>query len=113
VPLPYGKRELEQMSFGSDMIYDFRMALLDPQYKEPIEYLKKNGNPTLQGNVVCSDSNSNIVINQSDKVISLLGMDNFAVIQTDDAILICPQDKSAQIQGVLDRLAETENRKLL
>lgn len=40
VPLPFGKKELEQMSFGSDMIFDFRMALLDTQYKKNIEYLK-------------------------------------------------------------------------
>ena len=42
VPLPFGKKELEQMSFGSDMIFDFRIALLDPQYKDHIEYLKNN-----------------------------------------------------------------------
>ncbi|MCA9401708.1 MAG: hypothetical protein KC713_08780, partial [Candidatus Omnitrophica bacterium] len=33
VPLPFGRRELEQMSFGSDMIYDFRRAVIDEQYK--------------------------------------------------------------------------------
>jgi len=42
VPLPYGKKELEQMSFGSDMIYDFRMAMIDPKYKEHIEYLQSH-----------------------------------------------------------------------
>ena len=41
VPLPFGKRELEEMSFGSDMIFDFRMAMIDPQYKEHIEYLRE------------------------------------------------------------------------
>ncbi|MFC1510593.1 esterase/lipase family protein [Candidatus Omnitrophota bacterium] len=40
VPLPYGKQELEQMAFGSDMIYDFRMAMLDPQYQKIINILK-------------------------------------------------------------------------
>lgn len=40
LPFPFGKRELEEMSFGSDMIFDFRMALLDPQYQTFIEHLK-------------------------------------------------------------------------
>jgi len=42
VPLPYGKQELEEMSFGSDMIYDFRMAMIDPQYQQHIDYLRNN-----------------------------------------------------------------------
>lgn len=42
VPLPYGKKELEQMSFGSDMIFDFRMAMLDPRYRNNIDYLKSH-----------------------------------------------------------------------
>jgi len=42
VPLPYGKKELEQMSFGSDMIFDFRMAMIDPQHQYYIDYLREN-----------------------------------------------------------------------
>lgn len=42
IPLPYGKRELEQMSFGSDQIFDFRMAMIDQQYQHHIKYLKDN-----------------------------------------------------------------------
>lgn len=42
VPLPYGRKELEQMSFGSDMIFDFRMAMLDPKYQEIIQQLKQH-----------------------------------------------------------------------
>jgi len=42
VPFPFGKKELEQMSFGSDMIFDFRMAMMDSQYKPHIDYLKNN-----------------------------------------------------------------------
>lgn len=41
VPLPFGHRELEEMAFGSDMIFDFRQALIDPQYQENIQTLKK------------------------------------------------------------------------
>jgi len=40
--LPFGKKELEQMSFGSDMIYDFRTIMIDPKYKKHIDYLREN-----------------------------------------------------------------------
>lgn len=42
VPLPFGSKELEQMSFGSDMIFDFRMAMMDIAYKPYIDYLRNN-----------------------------------------------------------------------
>ncbi|MCK5581311.1 MAG: hypothetical protein KAJ18_08570 [Candidatus Omnitrophica bacterium] len=42
IPLPFGKNELEQMAFGSDTIFDFRMAMIDPQYQKHIDYLKQN-----------------------------------------------------------------------
>lgn len=40
IPVPFGEKELEEMSFGSDTIYDFRQALIDPQYQSQIEYLR-------------------------------------------------------------------------
>lgn len=40
VPVPFGHKELEEMSFGSDTIFDFRQALIDPQYQEHIEFLR-------------------------------------------------------------------------
>ena len=42
LPLPFGQKELEQMSFGSDMIYDFRQAMINPEFKPTIDYLKKH-----------------------------------------------------------------------
>jgi alanine-synthesizing transaminase len=33
--------ELEQMSFGSDTIFDFRMAMIDPQYIQHLDRRKK------------------------------------------------------------------------
>ncbi len=42
LPLPFGQKELEQMSFGSDMIYDFRQAMINPEFKPIIDYLRKN-----------------------------------------------------------------------
>lgn len=42
VPVPFGHKELDEMSFGSDTIYDFRQALIDPQYQTQINFLKKH-----------------------------------------------------------------------
>jgi len=42
IPLPFGDRELEEMSFGSDTIHDFRNALIDLSKKDIIDFIKKN-----------------------------------------------------------------------
>lgn len=42
VPLKFGTTELLNMSFGSDTIFDFRMALIDPSFTKVIAYLKQN-----------------------------------------------------------------------
>ncbi|MBZ0166184.1 MAG: hypothetical protein K8I00_05200, partial [Candidatus Omnitrophica bacterium] len=41
IPVPFGKNQLNQMSFGSDMIYDFRQALIDSQYSHHVEELRQ------------------------------------------------------------------------
>ena len=41
IPVPFGKNQLDQMSFGSDMIYDFRQALIDSEHRHHIEYLRE------------------------------------------------------------------------
>lgn len=39
--VPFGSRELQEMSIGSDTVYDFRIALVSPVYRSAIEQLKK------------------------------------------------------------------------
>ncbi|MCA9402799.1 MAG: alpha/beta fold hydrolase [Candidatus Omnitrophica bacterium] len=41
IPVPFGKNQLDQMSFGSDMIFDFRQALIDSEHRHHIEYLRE------------------------------------------------------------------------
>ncbi len=72
------------------------------------EYLKKNRNSTLQGKVVEVDSKDNIVVNQTDALVSLLGMEGFVVVKTDEALFICPKNKSGLIQDLLSEI-ESQN----
>lgn len=40
IPVPFGKNQLDQMSFGSDMIFDFRQALIDSEHRQDIDHLR-------------------------------------------------------------------------
>ena len=40
--VPFGTKELQDMSIGSDTVYDFRMALVNPKFKKQMAFLKEN-----------------------------------------------------------------------
>lgn len=42
LPLRFGKNELDNMMFGSDVIYDFRTALINPDNRYILDYFKNN-----------------------------------------------------------------------
>jgi len=58
-----------------------------------------------EGDVCLQDCHSNIVINkESNKKLCLINLDNLAVINTPDAILVCPKSESASIKEMLKRI---------
>src|SRR5690625_5772886 len=70
------------------------------------ELAEKDGD----GNTVSSPSSSiqrssgNLVESQSGKVIALVGVDNLAVVETEDAILVCNLKKSQYVRDVVEHL---------
>lgn len=66
------------------------------------EYLKNNTNITLQGNVIESESNNNLIINETDRLVSVFGMNDMVVIQTKNATLVCPRNISGKLTELLE-----------
>ena len=58
-----------------------------------------------QGNVVVFDSENSMIISEK-KLAAAVGLDNMIVINTDDALLICPQDRSQDVKRIVDVLKE-------
>lgn len=62
---------------------------------------KDSRNNIADGNVVMTDSKDNIILNSSDgRIVGLIGIENMAVIATDDALLICPKDRVQEIRKI-------------
>lgn len=65
-----------------------------------------------KGNVIQSDhvtiesSQNNLVHSESEKMIALVGVENLAVVETEDAILICDMDNSQGVKQVVQTLRE-------
>ena len=73
-------------------------------WNDVYEYLNQIRKSTLQGKTVHVKSKNNIVINDTDAVVGLLGLEDIVVVKTEDALLICPKNMSGQIKDLLSEI---------
>jgi mannose-1-phosphate guanylyltransferase len=70
----------------------------------------EDGNIILSKSVVSLDTSSSIIYEHNpDKLIALKGLNNMIVIDTDDALLICPREEAQHIREIV---AELKKRRL-
>lgn len=71
-----------------------------------------NGNVT-HGDVVLSNSRDNIIYESADVTVGVVGVEETVVVVTDDAILVCPKDKSEEVKSLVNKLQERGRTELL
>ncbi len=54
---------------------------------------------------------NNLVVSNSEKMISVVGLDNIAVVETDNAILVCNLDEAQNVKEIVDILKSTDDLK--
>lgn len=59
-----------------------------------------------KGKVVQIDGRGNLVYSYSGKLIALAGVENMVVIETKDAILVCPAAKAQDVKKLVEKLKE-------
>lgn len=64
----------------------------------------KNGN-VLLGNALAVNT-TNSICYSSGKLVSVVGMDNVIVVETPDAIMVCPKDQAQDVKLIVERLSE-------
>lgn len=68
----------------------------------------ENDNASKATHAIFVNAGSNLINSESGKVISLVGINNLAVVETKDAILICNLDEAQGVKTVVDALKENE-----
>jgi len=58
----------------------------------------------LSGTVLALDARNNTVYGPNGKLIAMVGVDDLVVVDTPDALLICPREKSQRVKDIVDRL---------
>lgn len=68
----------------------------------------ENGNIVQSDQATFTEANNNLVVSESGKMISVVGMDGVAVVETDDAILVCKLDKAQGVKDIVQQLKDKE-----
>ena len=73
-------------------------------WKSVYDVLSKDKNGMiLQGHVLSIESKNSIIYSQ-DKLTAVIGLDNIAVVNTDDATLIMPMDYAEKVKEIVNQL---------
>ncbi|MGB0347624.1 MAG: mannose-1-phosphate guanylyltransferase [Balneolaceae bacterium] len=67
------------------------------------------GNAIQSVNATFAGSENNLVVSNSDKMISVVGLDNVAVVETEDAILVCNLNTAQGVKQIVDQLKAAED----
>ncbi|MBI5405330.1 MAG: mannose-1-phosphate guanylyltransferase [Candidatus Kerfeldbacteria bacterium] len=66
-----------------------------------------------QGNVVLVDTEDSLVYGPPGKLIATVGLKGYVVVDTGDALLVCPKDRSGDVKKIVEHLKATGAVKLL
>lgn len=67
-----------------------------------------SGNVIKAKNVTSSKAEKNLIYSNSGKMISVVGLDGVAVVETEDAILVCKLDKAQNVKEIVQQLKDRE-----
>ena len=70
------------------------------------EYLASSEQVYTDGNVLALDTTNSFIKGNRNKLVATIGMDNLLVIDTDDALFICPKSRAQEVKKVIDKLRE-------
>jgi mannose-1-phosphate guanylyltransferase len=71
----------------------------------------EDGNVIQTDTAALTDSSNNRIHSDSGKMIALVGVDNLAVVETEDAILVCNLNEAQGVKEIVGRLKEKEETK--
>jgi mannose-1-phosphate guanylyltransferase len=66
---------------------------------------KKSDN-VVKGKYIHLDGRGNLVYSYSNKLIATLGVKNSIIIETKDAILVCPKSRAQDVKKIVERLRD-------
>lgn len=63
-----------------------------------------NGNVAYECDKILLNSYNNLIYSKCDKIVALIDVENMAVVDTPDALLVCPRESSQKVKQIADTL---------
>ena len=73
----------------------------------------KNKKNVIKGNCVSHDSDGNLIYNFTKKVVGICGLKDMIVVETDDALLVCPKDKAQLVKNLVEEIEKSKYKKYI
>jgi len=70
------------------------------------EYLTSPEQVYTDGNVLAIETTNSFIKGNKKRLVATVGIDNLLVIDTEDALLICPKSRSQEVKKIIDMLKE-------
>lgn len=67
----------------------------------------------LRGNVICLEATGNLLCSTEKKLLAVVGVHDLIVVDTEDALLICPREKSQDVKKIVQELKAKKMHKFL
>ncbi len=77
------------------------------------EFLSEEKKNYIDGNAIVVDTKNSFIKGNKNKLIATIGLDNILVVDTDDALLICPKNRAQDVKKIVDELKKNKDKKYL
>lgn len=67
---------------------------------------KEDGGNVIKANCVNIDSKNNLIYASSKKIVGAIGLENMIIVETDDALLVCPKDRAQDVKKIVADIEE-------
>lgn len=67
------------------------------------------GDNLVKGNVIPLDTTDCMIYGSKDKIIATIGLDDMVIIDTEDALLVCPKDRSDEAKKIVEELQKNKD----
>lgn len=67
----------------------------------------------IKGKYIHLDGQGNLIYSYSDKLIATVGVKNSIIIETEDAILVCPKERAQEVKKIVEELERKKMKKYL
>jgi mannose-1-phosphate guanylyltransferase len=68
----------------------------------------EGGGNIARGNYISYDSKGNLIYNFSKKLIGTCGLENMIIVETDEALLVCPKNKAQLVKNLVEEMEKSK-----